>query len=59
VGDKSRDRMTFDVTADAYARFMGQYADPLAEQFVASFQADSTASPPPLVKNTRFRSPGA
>ena len=34
MGDKSRDRMTFDVTADAYARFMGQYADPLAGQFV-------------------------
>ena len=25
----------------------------------ASFQADSTASEPPVVKNTRFRSPGA
>jgi hypothetical protein len=25
----------------------------------ASLIADSTASPPPLVKNTRFRSPGA
>ena len=25
----------------------------------ASFHADSTASPPPVVKNTRFRSPGA
>jgi SAM-dependent methyltransferase len=26
--------MTFDVTADAYARFMGRYADPLAARFV-------------------------
>jgi hypothetical protein len=26
---------------------------------LASFQADSTASPPPVVKNTRLRSPGA
>jgi hypothetical protein len=26
---------------------------------LASFQAVSTASPPPLVKKTRFRSPGA
>src|SRR3954454_12459962 len=26
---------------------------------LASFHADSTASPPPLVKNTRLRSPGA
>ena len=25
----------------------------------ASFHADSTASEPPVVKNTRFRSPGA
>ena len=25
----------------------------------ASFHADSTASPPPVVRNTRFRSPGA
>ena len=25
----------------------------------ASFHADSTASPPPVVKNTRLRSPGA
>jgi hypothetical protein len=25
----------------------------------ASFHADSTASDPPLVKNTRFKSPGA
>ena len=27
--------MSFDVTADAYARFMGQYADPLAVAFAA------------------------
>jgi len=26
--------VTFDVTADAYDRFMGQYSEPLAEQFV-------------------------
>ncbi|QWZ08371.1 class I SAM-dependent methyltransferase [Nocardioides panacis] len=26
--------MTFDVTADAYARFMGRFSSPLAEQFV-------------------------
>ena len=26
---------------------------------LASFHADSTASEPPVVKNTRFRSPGA
>lgn len=26
--------MSFDVTADAYGRFMGQFSDPLAEQFV-------------------------
>ena len=26
--------MAFDVAADAYARFMGRYAEPLAEQFV-------------------------
>jgi hypothetical protein len=26
---------------------------------LASFQAVSTASPPPVVKNTRFSSPGA
>jgi hypothetical protein len=26
---------------------------------LASFQAVSTASPPPVVKNTRLRSPGA
>ena len=25
----------------------------------AAFHADSTASPPPVVKKTRFRSPGA
>ena len=27
--------MTFDVTADAYGRFMGRFSEPLAEQFVA------------------------
>jgi len=27
--------MSFDVTADAYTRFMGQYADPLAVEFAA------------------------
>ena len=27
--------MSFDVTADAYARFMGRYADPLAAEFAA------------------------
>src|SRR3712207_7024719 len=27
--------------------------------YFAAFQADSTASPPPVVKKTRFRSPGA
>src|SRR6478752_2390710 len=26
--------MTFDVTADAYGRFMGRFSEPLAEQFV-------------------------
>jgi SAM-dependent methyltransferase len=26
--------MTFDIAADAYARFMGRYADPLAVQFI-------------------------
>jgi len=30
-----------------------------AKYCIASFHADSTASPPPLVKKTRFRSPGA
>src|SRR6202042_1198760 len=29
------------------------------EECLASFQADSTASEPLVVKNTRFRSPGA
>ena len=29
------------------------------KKFFASFHADSTASPPPVVKNTRLRSPGA
>lgn len=33
---------------------------PLSFQYcLASFQALSTASPPPVVKKTRFRSPGA
>lgn len=27
--------MTFDVTADAYARFMGRFSEPLADEFVA------------------------
>lgn len=27
--------MSFDVSADAYARFMGRYAEPLAARFVA------------------------
>ena len=30
----------------------------ILKYFLASFQAVSTASPPPVVKNTRFRSPG-
>ena len=33
---------------------------PIARKYArASFQADSTASDPPVVKKTRFRSPGA
>ena len=32
---------------------------PISLQYcLASFHAVSTASPPPVVKNTRFRSPG-
>ncbi|HET6625528.1 MAG TPA: methyltransferase domain-containing protein [Nocardioidaceae bacterium] len=33
--------MTFDVTADAYARFMGRYADPLAVRFLDFAQASA------------------
>lgn len=37
--------MSFDVTADAYARFMGQYSEPLAERFaeVAQVRAGQRA----------------
>ena len=44
------------------ARLRTLYRDgwPMALKYcLASFQADSTASDPLLVKNTRFRSPGA
>lgn len=33
--------MSFDVSAEAYGRFMGRYADPLAAQFVALSDASS------------------
>ena len=46
----------------AVSRAMTLYRSgwPMARKYWrASFQADSTASEPPVVKNTRLRSPGA
>ena len=39
--------MTFDVTADAYARFMGRFSTPLADRFldlVGSHQGDARST---------------